>query len=246
MPALATIEKIEKNNFPPMSIPNAIPGFSIYVRRRKSPMIGRLAPIGMPRKWMARPGRSIPFTMILVIWSARMMNRLTFSMRTRTAPGESLRGVQFAREALLGVGHRLEPLFFDQLSAHRAPAVFAALDAREGILQMIEKLSFPGGEQKGLFPFHGVRPLLHVGGVGGVLARVLARGRIHHRVPQRLELLKNFLFLLKDDFLEILELLLAVGRLPDGRLRGFRFRHFGPGRRFHSRRDPLPRPRFRL
>src|SRR5437879_9888060 len=210
MPPLATIEKIEKNNFPPISIPNAMPGFSIYVRRRKSPMIGRLAPIGMPRKWMPRPGRSLPFTMILVISSARTMNRLTFSMRTRRISRGSLRGAQLAREALLRVRHRLQPLFFDQLSADRAPAVFPPLDAREGILQMVEKLSFAGGEQKGLFPFHGICPLLHVRGIGGVLARVLAGGRVHHRIPQRLELFENFFLLFEDDFLEILQLLLAV------------------------------------
>src|SRR5260221_9382498 len=183
------------------------------------------------------------------------MIRLTFRIRKAAIPpgfctwftraseaAGLLRQSQFALQALLRVRHGLEPFLLAQLTADRATPVFPLVDARERILQVIQEFSLAGGEEKGFFALHRVRPLLHVRRIRGALACVFSRGGIHHRVSQGLELLEDLLLLLEDDLLEVLQVLLAVAPFPDRRLRRFRLRHFHPYGGF-DRRGGLHRTR---
>src|SRR5689334_10478856 len=199
-----------------MSMPNAIPGFSMYVRRTKSPRISRLLPRRSPWRCRPRNGRLTPLTTSFVTWSATTTKRLRNSMRTR--PALFLRA-DFALEALLGVRHRLEALLLDELLARDAAAVLPLLDPDERVLEIVEELALARGEQECLLAFHGVGPLLHVRRVHRVLAGVLPGRRIHHRIAQRFELFEDLLLLLENDLLEMVEVLLAVLLLLHGGLR---------------------------
>ena len=86
MAALATMEKREKKSFPPISIPNAIPGFSMYVRRRKFPRRGRLDPYGTPLSEMPSAGNDAPLMNSLAAWSEMTMMNERISTLTRYFP----------------------------------------------------------------------------------------------------------------------------------------------------------------
>ena len=69
MKILAKIVNIDLNCLLPTSSPNAIPGFSIKVILKKLSIMFMLEPCFIPLVMIPRPGRFIPFTKNLLIWS---------------------------------------------------------------------------------------------------------------------------------------------------------------------------------
>lgn len=94
MKILAIIVKIDLISLFTISRPNAIPGFSIKVRRKKLSITSMLEPGFIPFVTNPRKGRLMPFTRNLLTWSAIIIANETNKILKLFYPRRFLHSIQ--------------------------------------------------------------------------------------------------------------------------------------------------------